>query len=79
MLHADIICADDYYLFKKDAVAPVPSHIPASELTPEKDLVSSLVGATSPHPPLAILSSTKSGLKVRLDSNRAFLCGCGSS
>ncbi|KAI4520280.1 galactose mutarotase-like protein [Schizophyllum commune Loenen D] len=73
---------DDYYLFKKDAVAPVPSHIPASELTPEKDLVSSLVGATSPHPPLAILSSTKSGLKVRLDSNQhgtMFYSNCWSN
>ena len=65
--------ADDYYLFKKDAVAPIPSHIPASEFTPEKDLVSLLVGATSPHSPLAILSSARSGLKVRLDSNRASL------
>ncbi|KAL1657901.1 galactose mutarotase-like domain-containing protein [Schizophyllum commune] len=73
---------DDYYLFKKDAVAPIPSHIPASEFTPEKDLVSSLVDATSPHSPLAILSSAKSGLKVRLDSNQhgtMFYSNCWSN
>ncbi|TRM64525.1 galactose mutarotase-like domain-containing protein [Schizophyllum amplum] len=61
---------DDYYLFRKDAVASVPSHIAADKFTPEADFLSSLVGAESKQPAAAVLSSAKSGLKVRFDSNQ---------
>ena len=64
-----ILHVDQFYIFSPRAVPPPPTILPASELTPELDLVGAALSRDSPASEEVVsLTSGKTGL--RLDSRR---------
>ena len=62
---------DEFYLFSERPTPPPPSVIPASELKPDTDLVSSLLEREGPgNEEVVALAGAKSGLRVSFATNR---------
>ena len=65
---------DQFYVFSPRAVPPPPTILPASELTPELDLVGAALSRDSPASEEVVsLTSGKSGLRLGFATNRASL------
>lgn len=63
---------DDFYVFSERSVPPPPSVIPASQLTPETDLVSTALALEGPGSEEVVsLAGAKSGLRISFATNRA--------
>ena len=65
---------DQFYVFSPRVVPPPPTILPASELTPELDLIGAALSRDSPASEEVVsLTSGKSGLRLGFATNRAFV------
>ena len=63
---------DEFYVFEKDAVAPVPSRISEIEFL-KADLIQAIIRPREKREPVVELSSDKSGIKLAFSTNRMLL------